>query len=204
VAENPSPKDKTSIREQGRKAAILAAARQLFGERGFHAVGMNDIGAAAGISGPGIYRHFAGKEELLDATLRDASEQLWAHIGIGIGEGSQLDAFVRAHVRFAIANSDLISLWYQESQNLPPEGQIEQRRSQRRYIERWVDELLVRRPELDDVAARLMVRAAIGLIHSLRHSDQLLDPNTTENMLTAMAMASLDAWPPAPSSTKTQ
>jgi len=199
VAETPRPKDKPSIRDQSRKTAILVSARQLFGERGFHAVGMNDIGAAAGISGPGIYRHFASKEELLDAALRDASEQLWADIKFGQDEGSQLEAFVRSHVRFAIANSDLISLWYQESQNLPPAGQIEQRRSQRRYIERWVDELLVSRPELDDVSARLMIRSAIGLIHSFRHSDQLLDPNTTEDMLTAMAMASLDAWPPASS-----
>jgi len=188
-----------SIRDQSRKSAILIAARQLFASRGFHAVGMNDIGAAAGISGPGIYRHFASKEELLDAALRDASEQLWADIATGLDGGSHLEAFVRAHVRFAIESSDLISLWYQESQNLPPAGRIEHRRSQRRYIERWVDELLVRRPELDDVAARIMVRAAIGMIHSLRHSDRLLDPNTTEDMLTAMAMASLDAWPSAPS-----
>ena len=204
MAKSPRPTSKASIGDQGRKAAILLAARQLFGERGFHAVGMNDIGGAAGISGPGIYRHFASKEDLLDATLRDASEQLWADIGPVVDAGSQLESFVRAHVRFVIANSDLISLWYQESQNLPPEGQIEQRRSQRRYIERWVDELLVRHPELDDVAARLMIRAAIGLIHSLRHSDQLLDTNTTEDMLTAMAMASLDAWPPTPANTKTK
>ena len=44
-----------------RRSQLLAAAEQLIAERGFLAVRLEDIGAAAGVSGPAIYRHFTGK-----------------------------------------------------------------------------------------------------------------------------------------------
>lgn len=44
---------------------LLAAAALLFRRRGFDAVGIDDIGAAVGTSGPAVYRHFAGKHALL-------------------------------------------------------------------------------------------------------------------------------------------
>ena len=57
-----------------RRDEILAAAVKLFHERGYHATGMDDIGAEAGISGPAIYRHFKGKEEILEVLLLDAAQ----------------------------------------------------------------------------------------------------------------------------------
>ena len=47
---------------------------ELFHERGYHATGMDDIGAEAGISGPAIYRHFKGKEEILEVLLLEAAQ----------------------------------------------------------------------------------------------------------------------------------
>src|ERR1700761_1124493 len=52
-----------------RRAAILNAATELFGERGFAGVAMEDIGAAVGITGPSIYNHFDSKEKILVAIL---------------------------------------------------------------------------------------------------------------------------------------
>ena len=48
-----------------RRSQLLTAAEHLIAERGFLAVRLEDIGAAAGVSGPAIYRHFTGKEALL-------------------------------------------------------------------------------------------------------------------------------------------
>jgi AcrR family transcriptional regulator len=50
---------------QARYDAILGAARRLFHTQGYEQTTMDDIGVAAGITGPGIYRHFAGKQEIL-------------------------------------------------------------------------------------------------------------------------------------------
>ena len=50
----------------------MAAAADLFRERGFRATSLDDIGARAGVSGPAIYRYFKGKHELLSALLEQA------------------------------------------------------------------------------------------------------------------------------------
>ncbi|MFF7682951.1 TetR/AcrR family transcriptional regulator [Microbacterium sp. NPDC007973] len=59
-----------------RRAALLAAAARLFAERGFDGVTLGDIGEAAGVSGPAVYRHVASKQALLGAILVDVSERL--------------------------------------------------------------------------------------------------------------------------------
>ncbi len=59
-----------------RRSALLAAAARLFAERGFDGVTLEEIGAAAGVSGPAVYRHLAGKQALLGAILVDVSERL--------------------------------------------------------------------------------------------------------------------------------
>src|ERR1700756_893787 len=89
-----------------RRAEILTAAAALFAQRGFHGVSIDDIGSAAGMSGPGIYRHFPGKEAVLTDMLLDISQQL-------LDEGSRravaaadaqgaLDALLRWHISFAL------------------------------------------------------------------------------------------------------
>src|ERR1700742_5301777 len=61
-----------------RRSEILAAAAALFARRGFHGVTIDDIGAAVGMSGPGLYRHFPGKEAVLAQMLLAISERLLA------------------------------------------------------------------------------------------------------------------------------
>src|SRR4051812_39952611 len=61
-----------------RRLQLLSAAERLFAERGFLAVRLEDIGAAAGVSGPAIYRHFPNKESLLVELLVGISARLLA------------------------------------------------------------------------------------------------------------------------------
>ncbi|GAA1976478.1 TetR family transcriptional regulator [Catenulispora subtropica] len=63
-------------RREDRKEQILAAAAQLFWDRGYHAVTLEEIGAAAGIAGPSIYSHFAGKTDLLRTITERIGERL--------------------------------------------------------------------------------------------------------------------------------
>ena len=60
----------------GRREAILDAAIELFRQRGFHSVGIDEVGTAAGISGPGVYRHFASKGALLVALFDSITERM--------------------------------------------------------------------------------------------------------------------------------
>jgi AcrR family transcriptional regulator len=77
-------------RSPERKDAITTEAARLFAQHGFSAVGMDDIGAAVGITGPAIYRHFAGKDAVLESvitTLLDlfvaGADEVEAEVGQG-------------------------------------------------------------------------------------------------------------------------
>jgi AcrR family transcriptional regulator len=178
-------------RDRDRRAKIVAAATHLFRERGFHAVGIDEIGSAAGITGPGVYRHFPGKDDLLTSVLEHATDDLWTDLSPD--DHPSLADLVRSHVAYAVTHADAIELWYQEGRNLPAEARSAQRRLQRRYIERWVDALLEERPELSEGEAGVLARGAIGLIHSSAHSDKVGDPKLLAPLLERMAVAALQA-----------
>lgn len=66
-----------------RRDQIRREAARLFAARGFLGVGVDEIGKAVGISGPGLYRHFAGKEAMLADLLIGISERLLEEGGAG-------------------------------------------------------------------------------------------------------------------------
>src|ERR1700743_2807527 len=73
--QNDGP-NRRSRRKSDRRLQLLSSAERLFAERGFLAVRLEDIGAAAGVSGPAIYRHFPNKESLLVELLVGISARL--------------------------------------------------------------------------------------------------------------------------------
>ena len=65
---------RTRLKAPQRRARILQAAEQEFAARGYHSTSMDDIAAAAGISKPVLYDHFASKLDLytqLTEAIRD-------------------------------------------------------------------------------------------------------------------------------------
>ena len=188
-----------------RRDEILAAAARMFAARGFHGVGMDEIGAAAGISGPALYRHFPGKHALLAELLLPISERLLtegrrrAEPAVAAGEpAAALDALVRWHIDFALDQPDVIAVQDRELDNLPAEVSREVRWLQRRYVEEWVRVLLALNPGLDGAAARAAVHAAFGLLNSTPHSAVGLSREQMATLLREMALAALRAAAPAP------
>jgi AcrR family transcriptional regulator len=165
-------------RDPARKTRILAAAADLVSRTGYHAVSMADIGAAAGITGSGIYRHFDSKSAVLvalfdgviDGLLRDAREIVRADTDMR----SALLRLVDGQVEFVVGDRELAQVYNHEINNLPADDRRRLRRKQRLYVEEWVHLLAGLRPDLEDVEARAVVHAAIGAIQStLFHSAAL-------------------------------
>lgn len=60
------------------RARILDSATRLFHARGVHAVGVNEIAAAAGASKLSLYRYFPSKDHLVAAMVVERSERIHA------------------------------------------------------------------------------------------------------------------------------
>src|SRR5215218_681747 len=124
-----------------RREQILRAAAQLFAERGSRAVGVDDVGAAVGVTGPAIYRHFASKDAMLAEMLLRISERLLAGgnecVATSTDPAAQLRALVAFHVDFALANPALITVQDRDLGSLTAGDAAQVRRLQRRYVETW-------------------------------------------------------------------
>src|SRR6478735_9640713 len=59
-----------------RRGQLLAAASDVFVDRGYHAAGMDEIAERAGVSKPVLYQHFASKLELYLAVLAQHVDNL--------------------------------------------------------------------------------------------------------------------------------
>lgn len=63
------------------KDRILDSALTLFSEKGYDGVGVDLIAENAGIKGPSLYKHFKGKEDILNALIEKAESYYEANFG---------------------------------------------------------------------------------------------------------------------------
>lgn len=183
-------------RRRSRREEILEIAVGLFATRGYHGVSMDDIGAAAGVTGPALYHHFAGKEAMLAAALIPVSEQLLAGGKARTAEASDdpataLATLVDFHVEFALANPAVIALHLHELDRLPEEPRRQIRRLQRLYVEEWVNTLTELRSELDAGEARVLAHAAFGLMNSTPFLGGEVDRVRRAELLRAATLSAL-------------
>ncbi len=177
-----------------RRDQILATAATLFAERGFHGVSVAELGAACGMSGPGLYKHFPSKDAILAAMLVSISEEL---LSVGRERADEADSPEKAmvslvdwHISFALANKALIVVQDRDWSSLPVEARERVRSLQREYIDLWAAQLRGAHPELSPVRATARVHAAFGLLNSTPHSAFLPDEEMRD-MLQEMAAAAL-------------
>ena len=185
--------DRPSRREQ-----ILQAAAQLFAERGSRAVGVDDVGAAVGVTGPAIYRHFASKDAMLAEMLLRISERLLAGgsevVALAADDvQGQLRSLIAFQVDFALDNPALITVQDRDLGSLADADAAQVRRLQRRYVEVWVTVLARLHPAADAAACRARAHAVFGLINSTPHSAGRLDRPAMAALLSGMAWAAATA-----------
>jgi len=184
-----------------RRERILASATSLFLENGFHGAGIDDIAAAAGVTGPAIYRHFKNKDAVLVALFDRLAERLAGILATVAAEvkrnhdcdhRSALETLVRLHGRLAFEQRALIVVYISEERNLPEAERRRVRRFQRAYVEAWADLLRPLRPDLSDDERRSAVHAAIGLLNSTGYRRQVGLPRArAEDQLARMALVAL-------------
>ncbi|MHC3470426.1 SACE_7040 family transcriptional regulator [Streptomyces sp. 7R007] len=185
-----------------RREQILKEAARLFAERGFHGVGVDEIGAAVGISGPGLYRHFAGKDAMLAELLVGISGQLLTGArqrlkeADGVPAEAVLDSLIEGHIDFALDDRPLITLHDRELDRLRDSDRKLVRQLQRQYVELWVEVLREVYPDVAEPAARSAVHSVFGLLNSTPHlgrAGTLPGRGATARLLHRMARGAFEA-----------
>ncbi len=177
-----------------RREQILQVAAGLFARHGFHGVSIADLGAAVGVSGPALYRHFPGKEALLEEILVGISERLLAggRERAGGEPHATLAALVDFHVDFAFREPELIVVHERDLANLPESARRRVRLLQRTYVEIWVDTLREVHPSMSTEAARIAAHGVFGLLNSTPYSAGSGGPGALGvDVLRRMALAAL-------------
>ena len=207
TAQAPAPPPPTTQRgkaKENRRQALLTAAASLFALNGFNRVSLEDLGAAAGVSGPAVYRHFPGKQAVLADLLVTVSQELLDG-GRQVVEReadplAALRQLVEFQVDFALGKPDVIRVQDRDLTNLSEQDQSAVRTLQRSYVEVWVDVLAKVHPGTDPAELRMRAHATFGLInstpHSVRSHGRRLAAGAARPLLERMALAALTV-PPA-------
>ncbi|WP_278258096.1 TetR family transcriptional regulator [Nocardioides convexus] len=103
------------------------------------------LGAACGISGPALYKHFPSKHAMLAEMLTSISERLLAvgreRVDAAAGDpAAALRGLVEWHVEFALGHRPLIVVQDRDWESLPEDARAQVRRLQRSYIALWADQ----------------------------------------------------------------
>ena len=195
----------TTVREQRkaeRRQQLLDAAASLFADRGFTSVRLEDLGAAVGISGPAVYRHFPNKEAVLVELMVGISEYLLDGgrevVGRAEMNADTVCALVDFHLDFAFETPAFIRIQDRDLQSLPEGARRKVRRMQREYVELWVEVLCAVDPDLNESDARTTAHAVFGLINSTPYSAGRSPSRSARPVLRAMALNAVKALTSAP------
>ena len=173
-----------------RQSQIVTEAARLFAEYGYNGVSIEDLGAALGISGPALYRHFASKDALLSEILVSVSQGLLDRGRACVAESSTapeaLTRLIDMHLDLSLTEPELIRVQDRDRASLNDIDAGKVRRLQRAYVELWVDQLV---PFLTRDEARIRAQAAFGLLNSTPHLRG--DTEAIGTTLRSMAMKAL-------------
>lgn len=167
---------RTAVRPRNRKQLILAAAGEAFAQRGYHNVGMDDIAAAVGVSGPALYRHFPSKYALfaqcaksLGATLLD--EWVAAPLGVDLTDPSAATAHLHevfaTLTRVTAGQRRAGGIYRWEGRYLEPEDREEVRAQFEEMIARVATDVRTVRPPDGPADVDLVSSGALSVVASI-------------------------------------
>ena len=88
---NLNKPSKHATRSAQTRAALIAAGRDLFGERGYADVGTEEIAKAAGVTRGALYHQFADKRDLFQAVFESVEDEITSRVAERIAEADPAD-----------------------------------------------------------------------------------------------------------------
>ncbi|WP_037364836.1 TetR/AcrR family transcriptional regulator [Nakamurella lactea] len=193
-------------RGAARRAAIVAAAAELFSRNGYAAVGMDSIGAAAGVTGPAIYRHFDSKAAVLAAVFdriidtvvtrpapaaEDPAPAADDPTGPTGNAAERLTDAVRTYADGVAASRTVMAVFVREVHHLPDRESAQLMQRQRTLVHRWRELVAELHPDWPEQRVRTAVHAAFGLLNAVGTFTSPLTDAELAEQLTALTLAAL-------------
>jgi TetR/AcrR family transcriptional regulator, cholesterol catabolism regulator len=186
-------------RTGSRRDDILEAAAGVFVERGFDAATTREIGQRAGVLSGSLYHHFATKEEMLFALVRDVHTESLASLEyLDDHPGScaeRLRLLIEIHVGHLVANLERTTLALHESRSLTEEHAAVIAEAEERYAG-IVTDLIdggrrdgSLRADADPKLARMVVLGAANWVYRWYRPD---GEHATEEIAAAIASFAVD------------
>ncbi|GGN73742.1 TetR family transcriptional regulator [Nocardia rhizosphaerihabitans] len=151
---------------------LLRKAVELFHERGYPNVSVEDIASAAGLSAASaVYRFYRGKSDILAAAFRRAADRVSGAIGPAVAgtpdSGAALDVLIGQFVTDTFDERALAVVYYAEFGHVPAEERAVLRNIQRLSVQEWARLVREERPELSAAESRFLVHAAFAMVIDL-------------------------------------
>ncbi|MFI7668828.1 TetR/AcrR family transcriptional regulator [Nocardia sp. NPDC049526] len=151
---------------------LLRKAVELFHDRGYPNVSVEEIATAAGLSAASaVYRFYRGKSDLLAAAFRRAADRVSGAIGPAVAAAADaeeaLTTLIEQYVEGSFSERALTFVYYTEFQHVPSDERTVLRNIQRLSVEEWARLLREVRPELSPAEARFVIHAAFALVVDL-------------------------------------
>ncbi|GAA0629395.1 TetR/AcrR family transcriptional regulator [Sporichthya brevicatena] len=199
LSATPPPR---GTRPRNRRALIRDAATELFAQRGYANVAVSDIAAAVNVGASAVYRHYAGKADLLFDAIDTALEATLT--ALPTDEGADLPQIAAVLARATLDTREAGVLLQRESRNLSPDAAA-QIRKKRVQISGWLTtEIAARRPELTTEQAELLGVCASDTLTSISFHRQVLPRPEFDDLLADLATRILRMDPPADTTRETR
>ncbi|MCF6385666.1 TetR/AcrR family transcriptional regulator [Mycobacterium sp. MBM] len=185
-----------------RRQLLLKVAADLFVEHPYDSVTVEMLCAKAGISAPGLYRHFKNKQALLIAVVEDpiGALQEFARQAAEADHdpNATLTAMIDFHVRSVLQGPPTPLIFLKNEQSLPETDRRRIRRSMNLYAEEWISVVTRLRPDLSDPAVRLLTQTVFSMLNAAATLHKGLDHETIVATMSTAAYHALTASDPPP------
>lgn len=163
---------------------MIEAATELFAERGFGGVGVEDIATSVGVTSGALYRHFVGKEAILAAVLHDTADRsltLTRRLRQAGEHATSLRELVGGAVVFALDRPGALRAYARERQRMRDE---QLRAKERRLLRFWERAVLRAAPDLGAARVAMRQRAVMTAVAAVMQRPQPVDRPRLEELLT--------------------
>ena len=185
-------------RAQGfRRELLLKVAADLFLEHPYDSVTVGMLCAKAGISAPGLYRHFQNKQAVLIAVVENPIGSLHEFARKTAEETTDphaaLISMVEFHIRSVVEGPPTPLIFLKNEHALPEADRRRIRRAMNLYAEEWISVVAILRPDLSDPAVRLLTQTVFSMLNAAATLHKGLDHETIIATMSTAAYQALTA-----------